>query len=508
MAGDLALGQVGVAPVSPATGGAGRLRTLVRRSVSAPAALLIPLVAAGLTFVIAVVTSQVAIGVAERTQRATIERLGDVYLDGLSALTQPFLTAGDPEGLSAALQRMKSYHEGIRDLRIVVRALDGTIVAQATRDGAGRAPPPAIAAPRDDRDRFADGRYWIQRTLMVAGRPLAVLSAELDSGDVLAERQRARVAILGIDIALSLLLALLAYAILRSTLRPLARLESALLAAHDGRLAPIAEPELPADGNEFGRLLRAYNAMIAAVEERERLRERLGDQQRVADLGRLAATIAHEVRNPVAGMLAAVDTARRFGQDPDALRLSLDLVERGLRNIGQVVDATLSIYRPGVEGRDLLPEDFEDLRLLATPAARRRGIALDWDVRLDAPFAVDAAPLRQILLNLLLNAASATPRGGVVALSAHLDGGVLRVGVSDGGAGMPEDQRRRIAAATAADGSGEDASADRDDGGGLGIDVILRLLRDLDGTIDIASAPGAGTRIALGIPPRAEASPG
>jgi two-component system OmpR family sensor kinase len=507
MARDLALGQVDAAAVTPSPGGAGPMRGLLRRSVSAPVALLIPLVAAGLTFVIAVITSQVAIGVAERTQHAAIERLGDVYLDGLSALTQPFLVAGEIDGLVAALRRMKAYHEGIRDLRIVVRSMEGRIVAEAAREGAGGSPPPAIDTPRDDRDRFADGRYWIQRILVAEGRPLAVLSAELDSGDVLAERQRARVFILGVDIALSLLLALLAYAVLRSVLRPLARLERALLAAHDGHLAPIVGPDLPADGNEFGRLLRAYNAMIEAVEERERLRERLGDQQRVADLGRLAATIAHEVRNPVAGMLAAVDTARRFGQDPEAVRMSLDLVERGLRNIGQVVDATLSIYRPGGEARDLLPEDFEDLRLLAAPAARRRGIALDWDVGLVEAFAVDAGPLRQILLNLLLNAASATPRGGVVALSVRLDDGVLRLDVSDGGAGMPEDQRRRFAAAATAGGTDDAMSTHVDEGGGLGIDVILRLLRDLDGTIDIASASGTGTRIVLRIPSRADASP-
>ena len=333
-----------------------------------------------------------------------------------------------------------------------------------------------------------------------------MLGAELASGDVLAERQRARVVILGIDIALSLLLALLAYAVLRSVLRPLARLERALLAAHDGHLAPIAGSDLPADGNEFGRLLRAHNAMIEAVEERERLRERLGDQQRVADLGRLAATIAHEVRNPVAGMLAAVDTARRFGQDPEAVRMSLDLVERGLRNIGQVVDATLSIYRPGGEARDLLPEDFEDLRLLAAPAARRRGIVLDWDVVLPGAFAADAGPLRQILLNLLLNAASATPRDGVVGLSARVEDGRLLVRVRDGGAGMPEAQRRRIVAggmATATPGAGV---AEPDETGGLGIDVILRLLRHLDGTIDIASVPDAGTRIELRIPPRGGAA--
>ena len=481
------------AATSPRVGGG----ALLRRARSAPAALIIPVLAGGLIFVIAVITSQVAIGIAERSQRSVIERLGEVYLDGLSALTLPHVHAGDTEGLADALRRMKTYHEGIRDLRIVVRRPDGTLIAETTReDGLGTAPP-AMTARRDELSRVESGRHWIQRALLIDGSVAAMLSAELDASMVLAERQRTRLLILGIDVALSLLLALIGYGLVKSVLRPVARLENALLEANAGRLGPIPADELPSEGNEFGRLLRAYNAMVDAVDERERLRERLGDQQRVADLGRLAATIAHEVRNPVAGMLSAVDTARRFGHDPAAVGTSLDLVERGLHNIGQVVDATLSIYRPGSEVRDLVPEDLEDLRLLAAPAARRRGIELAWDVALVRPFAVHAGPLRQILLNLLLNAASATPRGGRVSLVVREDDGVLLVEVRDGGPGMPEQVRLRMAEGVASD----DAQA------GLGIDVVVRLLRTVEGSIDVMTEPGVGSRVTLRIPART-ATPG
>ena len=461
-----------------------------RRAPSA--ALIIPAIAAVLIFVVAVITSQVAIGVAERSQRALLDRLGDVYLDGLSALTLPYVLAGDAEGLEMALRRMKTYHEGVRDLRIVVRRTDGTLLAQAARDGLGPGTPPPVNVGAPGHAAATGDRYWIQRPLADGERTLAMLSAELDATDTATERERTRLLVLGIDLALSLLLAVAGYAVVRSVLRPVAKLEGALLSAHAGRLMPIPTVELPSEGNEFGRLLRAYNDMVEAVDERERLRERLSDQQRVADLGRLAATVAHEVRNPVAGMLAAADTARRFGHDPEAVRTSVDLIERGLRNIGQVVDATMSIYRPATDDRDLGPEDLEDLRLLAAPAARRRGISLAWNVMLDQPFPVDAGPLRQILLNLLLNAASATPRGGDVAVAVHLDGTALKVVVGDTGPGMPLEVRARMA------GAGSAGS----EGGGLGVDVIMRLLRSVDGTIDVASTPGEGTRIVLTIPPR------
>jgi two-component system, OmpR family, sensor kinase len=496
MANRAADGSFGTSHLSVDTGSGIGAGALLRRARSAPAALIIPALAAGLIFIIAVITSQVAIGIAERGQRAVIERLGDVYLDGLSALTLPYIQSGDTGGLGAALGRMKTYHEGIRDLRIVVRRPDGTLLAETIREGSRPTSPPAVDSPRDDLNRLENGRYWIQRPLTVEGREAVVLSAELDASDVLVEREHTRVVVLGIDVALSLLLAFIGYGVVRAVLRPVARLEAALLEANAGRLAPIPESDLPSEGNEFGRLLRAYNSMVDAVDERERLRERLGDQQRVADLGRLAATVAHEVRNPVAGMLSAVDTARRFGHDPAAVGTSLDLVERGLRNIGEVVDATLSIYRPGSGTRDLVPEDLEDLRLLAAPAARRRGIELAWDVALARPFAVDAGPLRQILLNLLLNAAGATPRGGTVTLVVREEEEALLVVVADGGSGMPEDVRQRMA----------DGADGGEAGGGLGVDVVVRLLRALEGNIDVVTVPGTGSRITLRIPSRTQAT--
>jgi two-component system OmpR family sensor kinase len=496
MADRAASGALDAPHLTSAAGSLAGAGGLLRRARSAPAALIIPAVAAGLIFIVAIVTSQVAIGVAERSQHAVIERLGDVYLDGLSALTIPHVQADDAASLTDSLRRMKTYHEGIRDLRIVVRRPDGRLLAEARRDDGGTASPPALDARREDLNRLENGRYWIQRPLQIDGRVAAVLSAELDASAVLSERERVRVLVLVIDIVLSLLLAMVGYGVMRSVLRPVARLETALLEANAGRLAPVPAAELPSEANEFGRLLRAYNAMVDAVEERERLRERLGDQQRVADLGRLAATVAHEVRNPVAGMLAAVDTARRFGHDAAAVATSLDLVERGLRNIGQVVDATMSIYRPGGEVRDLAPDDLEDLRLLAAPAARRRGIELAWDVRLARPFPVHAGPLRQILLNLLLNAASATPRGGTVSLAVHEEGGMLIIVVADGGPGIPENVRQRM----------EEGGPDDEGRDGLGVDVVVRLLRALEGGIDVVSVPGVGSRITLRVPARAAAT--
>jgi signal transduction histidine kinase len=467
-----------------AAGGEPRpLRPLESLAHRLPTALLVPAIAATLIFLVAVATTQTVIGFAERGQRLLIERLGDVYLDGLSALTLPYVRDADGDGLRAALLRMKTYHEGVRELRIVVRAPDGRVLADVARD---ETIPRAGSGARPDPERF-----WVRRDLMDGETRLALLAAEIDAREWREERRRARAMLLGVDIALSLLLALVGWLVMRSVLRPVARLEQALLAAHAGQLAAIQATELPPEGSEFGRLLRAFNGLVAAIEERERLSARLADQERAADLGRLAATIAHEVRNPVAGMLAAVDTARRFGGDPDAVATSLDLVERGLRNIDEVVGATLSIYRPTQDTRDLAAQDFADLRLLAAPAMRRRGIALDWTVAIGASFPAPSGPIRQILLNLLLNAAAAAPRGGHVLLRAMREDGALAIEIADDGPGLPDGIGARF----------KDGASAEDAAGGLGIDVVARLLRSLDGTIDATSVPGQGTRIRLRIPP-------
>ena len=120
--------------------------------------------------------------------------------------------------------------------------------------------------------------------------------------------------------------------------------------------------------------------------------------------------MAHEINNPLGGLFNAIDTLKQHGDKPAVRRSTIDLVERGLKGIRDVVRAALMSYRTERDQRFLRPEDIDDLRLLISPEARRRGVFLEWRNGLVREFPVAASAVRQIILNLVLNACQIAPR--------------------------------------------------------------------------------------------------
>jgi signal transduction histidine kinase len=226
----------------------------------------------------------------------------------------------------------------------------------------------------------------------------------------------------------------------------------------------------------------------------DELKKALAERTTNADalLAKLAAGLAHEVRNPLAGLLNAVSTLRRFGDDPAIRRDTLDLVERGLRSIGRVADTMLATYRPAAGRMRFVRTDLDDLQLLVTPEARRRHVALDWRIDAMQPIAVDAEALRQALLNLLLNACNASGEGGRVALIVTQSAMETIFAIEDSGPGMPDS-----ILAFLVDGA---KTAPMTSHKGLGLWMVVRLLEDLEGRIKVESRSGEGTRVSIRLP--------
>src|SRR5690606_14593816 len=146
-------------------------------------------------------------------------------------------------------------------------------------------------------------------------------------------------------------------------------------------------------------------------------------------------------------------------------------------------------YRARPEWRPLSRQDFEDLRLLVDADGRSRGVSVALNVDVPETIAVAALDVRQILLNLLLNAVRASSKGGNVKLTARVRSRELIVTVEDEGSGLD----RRLAHAIE---RGNLAT----EGPGLGVAVVIRLVERLQGRVAIESAPGSGTSITLHIP--------
>lgn len=261
--------------------------------------------------------------------------------------------------------------------------------------------------------------------------------------------------------------------------------------AAQGIAEPISPRQIPAGDIEVARLYHRYNTLVQAERERANFALQLAEEEKLSSLGRLASGMAHEINNPLGGLFNAIDTLKHHGNTTGVRETSIRLIERGLAGIRDVVEAALATYRPERATRPLTVEDFEDVRLLVSPEIRRRRQTLNWDVlwQSNHELPIKGPPVRQAVLNLLLNASAATPEGGKVTLQATPADDRFTISISDEGPGIPPD----IAGILLDRDPGPAVRA----GQGLGLWMVRRVVEDLGGTIKIRKCPGGGTTITL-----------
>jgi signal transduction histidine kinase len=174
------------------------------------------------------------------------------------------------------------------------------------------------------------------------------------------------------------------------------------------------------------------------------------------------------------------------------LQVSLDFLKRGLAGIRNVVRATLVTYKGTSETGVLTGIDLDDLRFLVQHESEARHLHLQWDNRIIEPLSIDGSAVRQITLNLLLNACAASPDGGLVAVSMSPDAEELRITVADQGRGLPKDMSLLLHQDAPAPAPGPESR-------GLGLWTTGDLVRRLGGRVEV-EYPAAGTRVVVTLP--------
>jgi signal transduction histidine kinase len=275
-------------------------------------------------------------------------------------------------------------------------------------------------------------------------------------------------------------------------LQPLGVLTRFVEQIRDGRAERIPEGYRSRVASEFGQLFDRFNAMARAISERQTLASHLAEQEKYAMLGRLASGMAHEVNNPLGGMLNAIDTIQVHGNDPAVLQTSLDFLKRGLAGIRNVARASLVTYKGGSDTNFLTQSDLDDLPFLVQHETGTRRLRLDWQNRISEPLAINGSAVRQITLNLLLNACAASPPGGLVIVTASRSDATLRIAVADEGPGLPDDMAALLD-------RGALATAPSPESKGLGLWMTGQLIHRLDGRADV-EYPGVGTRVVVTLP--------
>jgi signal transduction histidine kinase len=233
-------------------------------------------------------------------------------------------------------------------------------------------------------------------------------------------------------------------------------------------------------------------------EENVRLERRIAQSERLAALGRMAATVAHEVKNPLSAIKSIAQVLREDDYLKREYARDLELIVGETDRLSQSVTQMLSFARsaPHTGEPRRVGELLESVLLLFQKEAASRNVALKADLgaageELDG---AAAASLRDALTNLLLNALHATPAGGRVRLSASAEGGRLTVSVTDTGPGVPPERRERI---------WEPFFTTKQRGTGLGLAIVRKRVEEVGGSARLAPPrPGEGARFELTVPLR------
>jgi signal transduction histidine kinase len=358
----------------------------------------------------------------------------------------------------------------------------------------------ALLSRPDDTDAVARLQTAERRVDLELKNLGQALQEQMNQGIEEAERQEraARWAVLGLS-TLALLVGLLMMWISQRALRPIGTLTEAAQRLGRGSPESVAVPE--EGGDELAVLAHEFNAMAQRLAAREReLRaqgEALVRSERLAAIGRIAAQITHEIRNPLSSISL---NAEELGERAPTARELCDAIVREVDRLTAITEDYLRFARlpkPQVARADL-NETVRDLCDFVRPELDAARVRLELSLSPELPRVhADVAQLRQLLLNLIRNAREAMADGGQLTVSTRGGEGTVSVEVRDTGPGIPPERRERIF---------DPFFTTKERGTGLGLAMAQEIAQEHGGQLTVESAPGAGTAFTLQLPTAPEAA--
>jgi len=226
---------------------------------------------------------------------------------------------------------------------------------------------------------------------------------------------------------------------------------------------------------------------------REELREETVRLERLASLGKLAAGISHEIRNPLTGISLLLDDLHDRAQLGDKDREMLTKAMAEIERMERLISALLTFaapprsrFTPGDPG-----EAAEDVVMLMQRPCQRQGVTLTLERPPLPACLIDAEKIRQALLNLLKNALEALPLGGTISITINHDAHDALITVSDSGHGIPSQDLPLIF---------EPFFTRKGAGTGLGLSITRQIIEEHGGAINVSSEPVQGTSFIIRLP--------
>lgn len=231
--------------------------------------------------------------------------------------------------------------------------------------------------------------------------------------------------------------------------------------------------------DEIGQVGVAFRRMLNELKDKEALEKQMFFSERLAAVGRLAAGIAHEINNPLGGMLNSISTFKKHANSDPQTAKTISLLERGLLQIKDTIAALL--VEAKFQSHPLTVQDIEDTRTLVQPDANKKLAELVWENDILETLPLPSTLVRQILINLLLNAIQAVELQGHVRCHIYRDSRSLTLSIKNDGKHIEAEQLGYLF---------EPFATGHEGGHGLGLWVTYQIVQQLKGEIVAQSQPG------------------
>jgi two-component system, NtrC family, sensor histidine kinase HydH len=249
--------------------------------------------------------------------------------------------------------------------------------------------------------------------------------------------------------------------------------------------------------NKQERALRdTTNQLRQAHHELQENFESMKRAERLYALGEMSAGLAHEIRNPLASIEGAVTVLQRDGSSEERRREFLDIIQKESRRLNRLLTDFLNFARPPEP--DLKMVEIDDLWGSVINLARHADGAGGLEFRKDiqpgvSRVACDPDQMKQVLLNLIMNAVQAMPEGGTVVLAVRQDDAKINIDVEDQGTGIHEDDVERVF---------DPFFTTKETGTGLGLSVAHQIVSQHGGGLTILRNASRGVTVRISLPLR------
>jgi len=298
---------------------------------------------------------------------------------------------------------------------------------------------------------------------------------------------------MGLVVAGVLLVALaLIYLLSKVYTRPITRMTEVIRRVRGGSLTDRMEA---GGGDELAELASAYNDMTEAIRQNREMESKLAQQGKMASLGVLSAGVAHEINNPLGVILGYAGYLERKLPPDDVNLRYVQEIKRETKRSKKIVQDLLSYARsprPAYEKVDIsgLLEQIVDF---ASAHTDMEGVRVVRNIERGLPLvALDSDLIKQMAINIILNAGAAMEGGGILTVSARMSGeDNVEIIFEDNGVGMDAEVARQIF---------EPFFTTRQRGTGLGLSITKQIIERHSGEIRVESEPGKGTVVTVTLP--------